>query len=105
MAFLVFFSEHEATSPYLMLLWLNPLQFLVAIGVWFRSWRLPLRIMAVYDIVAVLALTLLLGTPLASQVANPAVWPMLWSMSALSLTLILSSKHTTQNAKRKTQNA
>lgn len=100
-AFLVFCSEHEATSPNLMLIWLNPLQFIVAFGIWFRSWRMPIRIMAVYGIVSVLALTLLLCTPIAPQVGNPAVLPMLWSMLPLSLTLLLSSKKTTHKEKSK----
>ncbi len=48
-AFLVFCSEHEATSPNWILLWLNPLQIIPALGVWFKSWRKPVKIMAIYD--------------------------------------------------------
>ncbi len=88
--FLVFFSEHEATSPNLLIFWLNPLQLIVALGVWFKSWKIPLGAMAVYNIIEVLLLTLLLLTPLSSQVANPAVWPMLLSLLPLSATILLS---------------
>lgn len=86
--FLVFFSEHEATSPNLMLIWLNPLQFIVAVGIWFKSWRIPLKAMAVWNITAVIVLTILLATPLSPQVANPAIWPMLWSAIPLAATLL-----------------
>ncbi len=87
--FLVFFSEHEATSPNLLIYWLNPLQLIVAVGIWIRSWKQALSVMAVYNILAALALTLILGvTSLASQVVNNAVWPMLWSILPLSDTLL-----------------
>lgn len=36
-AFLVFVSEHEATSPNFNLLWLNPLALIVPILIWFRK--------------------------------------------------------------------
>ncbi len=89
--FLVFCSEHEATSPNLMLIWLNPLQFIIGIGVWIKSLRLPVKAIAFYNIVAVVLLTILLATPLSPQVANPAVWPMLWSAVPLSITLLKKS--------------
>ena len=37
--FLVFFSSHEATSPNLLIFWLNPLQLLVPICLWWRQLR------------------------------------------------------------------
>ncbi len=86
--FLVFCSEHEATSPNLMLMWLNPLQFIIGIGIWVKSLRLPVKAIAFYNVVAVLLLTLLLATPLSRQVANPAVWPMLWSAIPLAITIL-----------------
>lgn len=101
-AFLVFLSEHEATSPNVMLIWLNPLQLVVAVGIWFKSWRKAVRVMAFYGLAAALVLTLLLGTPLGKQVANPAVWPMLWSIIPLSITILLTRK---ENIKRKKLNA
>ncbi len=89
--FLVFFSEHEATSPNLLIFWLNPLQFIVAIGIWMKKWRLPLNVMAIYNILMALALTILLGVwhpSFAIQVVNDAVWPMLWSILLLSITIL-----------------
>ncbi len=109
-AFLVFFSEHEATSPNMLIFWLNPLQLIVAIGIWIKKWRMPLMVMAVYNIVAVLALSIILGFHLALQVVNSAVWPMLWSMLPLSVSILLSrfhkdSLHSTLNSKPLTQNS
>ncbi len=86
--FLVFFSEHEATSPNLLIFWLNPLQFIVAIGIWIKKWRIPLNVMAIYNIVATLGLTILMGLQIAPQVANHAVWPMLWSVLPLADTIL-----------------
>ncbi|MDE6636929.1 MAG: DUF4105 domain-containing protein [Muribaculaceae bacterium] len=92
-AFLVFFSEHEATSPNLLIYWLNPLQLIVGVGIWFKSWKKVMNVMAVYNIVAALVLTILLGvTSIASQVVNNAVWPMLWSILPLSNTILYSTK-------------
>lgn len=91
-AFLVFFSEHEATSPNLLIYWLNPLQLIVGVGIWFKSWKKVLNAMALYNIVAALVLTILLGvTSIASQVVNHAVWPMLWSILPLSNTILYST--------------
>ncbi len=90
--FLVFCSEHEATSPNLMLIWLNPLQFIIGFGIWVKALRLPVKAIAFYNIVAVLLLTILLATPLSPQVANPAIWPMLWSALILSLPLLINKK-------------
>ncbi len=88
-AFLVFFSEHEATSPNLLIYWLNPLQLIVGIGIWIKSWKKVLNMMAIYNVVAALVLTILLGvTSLSSQVVNSAVWPMLWSVLPLSNTIL-----------------
>lgn len=90
-AFLVFFSEHEATSPNLLILWLNPVQLIVAVGIWFKSWRIPLNAMAFYNILMSLGLTIFLGvigSPVALQDVNPAVWPMLWSILPLSDTIL-----------------
>lgn len=89
--FLVFFSEHEATSPNLLIFWLNPLQFVMALGIWWKKWRIPLNVMAIYNIVISLTLTILLGVfdfNIARQVINPAVWPMLWSILPLSDTIL-----------------
>ena len=86
--FLVFFSEHEATSPNMMLFWLNPLQLVIAAGIWFRSWRCPVICMAAYDLAMAVILPLLWATPLVTQVSNPAIWPMLFSVIPLSVAVL-----------------
>lgn len=88
--FLVFFSEHEATSPNLLILWLNPFQFIIGVGIWIKSWKKVVDWIAIYDITMAIVLPLLWLTPLVSQVANPAVWPMLLCVVPLALTILLS---------------
>ena len=102
-AFLVFFSEHEATSPNVLILWLNPLQLVAAVGIWFRNWKPVVTVIAAYDVLMAVLLTLFWATPLISQSANPAVWPMLLSIIPLSVTILLSAR--TQIVNRKTQKA
>lgn len=90
-AFLIFCSEHEATSPNVLIFWLNPLQLIVAVGIWFRRCRNLLNVMATYDGLMAMVLAVLWATPVIRQVANPAIWPMLMSIIPLSVTLILFS--------------
>lgn len=85
--FLVFVSEHEATSPNLLIFWLNPLQLIVAIGLWWRSWKKIVKVMSLYNICMAVVLPLLLIAHVVEQIVNPAVWPMLLSILPLSLTL------------------
>lgn len=82
-AYLVFFSSHDSTSPNLMLVWLNPLQLLPALGVWFRSWRKPMAVFCVVDMLA--TGTLLLVWPWQAQSAQAAIWLMMAQSVALSL--------------------
>lgn len=84
--FLVFFSEHEATSPNWLLIWLNPLQLITAAGVWFRSLRKAVIVMAWYDVVMPPALAI--AWIFLPQAANPAFWPMLLSAFPLALTIL-----------------
>lgn len=101
--FLVFCSEHEATSPNWLMLWLNPFQLILGIGVWFSSKHVTVSFMAKYNIeipifmaamwsVQWLALnTSLLGeNTFVFQVVNPAVVPMF--LSAIPLASAILSK-------------
>lgn len=99
-AFLVFCSEHEATSPNVLIFWLNPLQLIIAAGIWLRSWRIPVSVMAVYDLAMAAVLTILIAMHISAQRINPATWPMLLSIIPLSATLLLSFKDNTK-AQRK----
>lgn len=81
-AYLVFFSSHEATSPNLNLIWLNPLQLLLAIAVWSHRARYIGLAVALYDVVA--TLVLLIAWPMQHQCANPATFPLMLSMIILA---------------------
>ncbi|MDE6552477.1 MAG: DUF4105 domain-containing protein [Muribaculaceae bacterium] len=89
--FLVFCSEHEATSPNVLIYWLNPLQLIVAAGIWFKSWRTPVSAMAAYDFVMAVVLIVLFAAGLTPQKANPAVWPMLLSVIPLAVIVLLNT--------------
>lgn len=100
-AFLVFVSEHEATSPNWIILWLNPLQFIIGFGVWFKSWKVPVAVMAVYDwFVGIYMFSVFVCRyfipssvcfSLAEQVANPAI--LFMSLCLIPLTSILLTKY------------
>lgn len=100
-AFLVFVSEHEATSPNWIILWLNPLQFIIGFGVWFRCWRVPVAVMAVYDwFVGIYMFSVFVCRyfipssvyfSLAEQVANPAI--LFMSLCLIPLATILLTKY------------
>jgi len=83
-AFLVFISSHEASSPNLLLLWLNPLQLVIALGVWFRkSCRTPVMVIICCNIIV---LTVMLITwPLQTQSANPAFFPLMGATLLLAV--------------------
>ena len=82
-AFLVFISQHEATSPNLLLLWLNPLQLLIPAFIYCRRmWRLPARIVLWYD--TIVLTVLLIVWPFQMQSANPAFFPLMATSLLLS---------------------
>ncbi len=85
--FLVFISEHEATSPNLLLIWLNPLQLVMAICVLSRRLRYGALAMAWYNMIAVGSLLIVL--PFQIQSANPAVFPMMGATIALAIAYAL----------------
>lgn len=70
-AFLVFVSTHEATSPNLLLFWLNPLQLIGALCMWSARTRLAAILMGWYDFVVVGGL--LIAWPLVTQSTSPAI--------------------------------
>lgn len=97
--FLVFCSEHEATSPNVLILWLNPLQWIVGIGIWFKSWRKAVDAMSCYNIVVgVLFLIMALGGSIgisrwfavhSGQLMNPAILLMSLCLIPLSIAILL----------------
>lgn len=75
-AFLVFVSVHEASSPNWLLVWLNPLCFLAVVLPWFRSCRKALRVYHAANFTAVGLLMLL--SPLTGQEFNAAFIPLMF---------------------------
>ncbi len=80
--YLVFWSSHEATSPNLNLIWLNPLQLVFAVAIWFRKARYVALGVALYDVAA--TATTLIAWHAQSQTANPAIFPLMAAMIILS---------------------
>lgn len=85
LAFLVFISSHEATSPNTLIIWLNPLQLLFSVCVWWRVTRPAATAMAYYNIVATVCM--LVVWPFQHQSANPAFFPL------MGATLVLASAY------------
>lgn len=83
--FLVFISEHEATSPNLLLIWLNPLQLIAAATVWSRRMRPATLAVMWYDIVAVGCMMIV--WPFQAQSANPAFFGL------MALTVVLAAAY------------
>lgn len=82
LAFLVFISVHEATSPNWLIVWLNPLCFIVPACIYIKKCA---RLVLLYEIVNFVALFLLcMLWPLTGQSANVAFWPLVAADMILS---------------------
>lgn len=83
-AFLVFVSTHQASSPNWLLLWLTPLALIVPIFQWWRKTQKIVRLYHCYNIGAssVLILIFLIGI----QSANPAFYPLILATMTRSAT-------------------
>lgn len=81
--FLVCVSTHEATSPNMMLIWLNPLELLIAFGVWaqHRLRRIGTTIAWLETAALVVMLTV---WPFQAQSANVAFFPLILATLILS---------------------
>lgn len=87
-AFLVFFSEHEAVRPNILILWLNPLQLAVAAAIWIKSACRLLSVVSWYEISISILIPVLCLTGLFPQYLNAATYPFLLSLIPLSLIFI-----------------
>ena len=94
-AFLVFISVHEATSPNLLILWLNPFQILFPIALYIRTLRPLARVMAYYNIVV--PTFLIMGYPFYAQSFNPAFFPLLLATVALSISYAIIGDKSSYN--------
>lgn len=90
--FLVFFSSHEATSPNLLLLWLNPLCLLGAVLPWLKSAK-KLRISYFFVNFALLIILAILA-PALGRAMNAAFWPLIAADALRSICNILKCKKT-----------
>ena len=82
-AFLVFVSEHEATSPNWLLLWLNPFCLIVPAFIYIKSCR---KLVKLYGIVNFVALFLLIVLwPLTGQSGNVAFIPLILADATLTI--------------------
>lgn len=90
--FLVFFSDHAATSPNILIFWLNPLQLIVPALIWTKKTRKAVRIWMWLN---VFVLTILLVVwPFQKQSANPTFLPLVVAtlILAAGYAIITSSK-------------
>lgn len=101
-AFLVFASDHEATSPNMLLLWLNPMQLIVVVCVWWPRAHWPVNIMAWYNIV-VLGILLIIW-PFQLQSANTAFFPLMGATLALSIVYAILDYKQSYNINSKIHN-
>lgn len=81
-AFLVFISVHESTSPNILIFWLNPLQFFFVISMGPRPLRPIAKAFAWYN--TLMSIVLLVITPIIKQSFNPAFYPLLLATLCLS---------------------
>ncbi|MDE6811535.1 MAG: DUF4105 domain-containing protein [Muribaculaceae bacterium] len=87
--FLVFVSTHDSTSPNLLALWLNPLQLVIAVCIWWRGGRAAAVAMGAVDII--MLVVLVVWWPWQPQSANVAVFP-LWAATAALCGALCSRK-------------
>jgi hypothetical protein len=93
-SFLVFISEHEATSPNVLIWWLNPIPLFAAVMMWFGNLRPAVR--AIMYVLAVMTGILLIVLPFQHQSINIAVYPLM--LSSLILTVAYISKYASMPA-------
>ena len=91
--FLICFSTHEATSPNINIVWLNPLLLALATLPWFSKTRSAARWLHALN--ALVVTLLMLAWPWQPQVGNIAFFPLMAALVTRSLTNVwLSSQNT-----------
>lgn len=89
-AFLVFISVHESTSPNVLIFWLNPFQLLFAFSIGLRKLKVLSLTLAYYNIAAVGVLLII--TPFIRQSFNPAFYPLMLATFALACSYAIIRK-------------
>lgn len=88
LSFLVFFSEHEATSPNVLIWWLNPICLIVPLMIWFDKGR---KILMVYMLLeGCFLIGILIGTIFGEQSLNSAVYPQIITTIILAIGYIIT---------------
>lgn len=82
-AFLVFISVHEATSPNALILWLNPFQLLYSLSAGIKKLKGIAMAMSYYNIIVVGVLIIV--SPFIAQSFNPAFFPLMFATVALAV--------------------
>ncbi len=100
--FLVFVSSHYATSPNILAIWLNPLQLIIPICIWWRKAR-PAVTAMIYINILLAGLSLIVW-PFQTQSANPAFFLIMAADIVLCLGFIASGAQFTPMPKRKRKN-
>lgn len=90
--FLVFVSQHEATSPNVLIWWLNPLCFIVPLLIWVKKTNLVMMIYMLLN--ASLLVGLMIGMIFGSQSLNPAFIPLMLITLTLSVTYFVVNART-----------
>ncbi len=90
--FLIFFSEHEATSPNILGWWLNPLWLIPALTIWSRRLRRLTR--SVLTMLSVMGLSMLLAWNFGAQHVNMALLLLCVTTMTLSVSYALTGSST-----------
>ncbi len=92
--FLICFSTHEATSPNINIVWLNPLLLLLAVLPWFKKTRGVARLLHALN--AVIVALLMLAWPWQPQVGDWAFFPLMAALVMRSGINVLLGAQTTR---------
>ena len=90
-AFLVFISTHEATSPNIVILWLNPFCITVTICIWYAKLARFLYVYYYSNIVSITLMVLLI--PITGQSLNIAFFPIILSDLMRSFSFLYITKN------------
>lgn len=86
LTFLIFVSVHEATSPNLLLMWLNPLALVVPVLIWLKKCKVAVFSYQIINFALLFAMCAV--WPFADQSANAAFWPLIAADALRSLSYI-----------------
>ncbi len=93
--FLVFFSQHEATTNNILILWLNPFQLIMAFAVWKKKKRTVPREIVRYNIAVLLVVMAIWAWQ--SQSTNPALFPLMGATWIMSLVYAIIARKDSYN--------